>query len=33
MHWNELERSGHFAALESPSSFVEEMRACFRQLR
>ncbi len=33
LHWNELEQGGHFAALESPASFVEEMRACFRSLR
>ena len=33
MHWNELAHGGHFAALESPSSFVDEMRVCFRALR
>ena len=33
MYWNELERGGHFAAFEQPESFVEEVRACFRQLR
>jgi epoxide hydrolase len=32
-HWNELERGGHFAALEQPALFVDELRAFFRQLR
>lgn len=33
IHWNELPRGGHFAALEQPELFVEELRVCFRALR
>ena len=33
IHWNELERGGHFAALEQPVVFVDELRSCFRSLR
>ncbi len=33
VHWNELEKGGHFAAFEQPETFVEEVRTCFRQLR
>jgi pimeloyl-ACP methyl ester carboxylesterase len=33
IHWNELERGGHFAALEQPELFVQEIRACFAALR
>lgn len=33
IHWNELERGGHFAALEQPELFVQEVRNCFRVLR
>jgi pimeloyl-ACP methyl ester carboxylesterase len=33
IHFNELERGGHFAALERPESFVDEVRSTFRQLR
>lgn len=33
IHWNEVDRGGHFAALEQPALFVEEVRACFRHLR
>jgi pimeloyl-ACP methyl ester carboxylesterase len=32
-HWNELARGGHFAALEQPELFVDELRAFFRQVR
>jgi epoxide hydrolase len=32
-HWRELDRGGHFAALEQPDLFVEEVRAAFRPLR
>jgi len=32
-YWNEPPRGGHFAALEQPALFVEEVRACFRALR
>jgi len=33
VHWNELDRGGHFAAFEQPDLFAEEVRACFRQFR
>jgi pimeloyl-ACP methyl ester carboxylesterase len=33
VHWNELGKGGHFAALEQPQLFVNELRACFRALR
>jgi pimeloyl-ACP methyl ester carboxylesterase len=33
LHWNELERGGHFAAMEQPDLFVDEIRTCFRSLR
>jgi pimeloyl-ACP methyl ester carboxylesterase len=33
IHWNELERGGHFAALEQPELFLGELRNCFRALR
>lgn len=33
IYWNELERGGHFAALEQPQVFLQEVRACFAQLR
>jgi len=33
MYWNEVERGGHFAALEQPALFIDEIRACFRPLR
>ncbi|QFU76222.1 epoxide hydrolase [Halioglobus maricola] len=33
IYWNELERGGHFAAMEQPEVFIEEVRACFRLLR
>jgi len=29
IYWNELERGGHFAALEQPEIFVNELRAAF----
>lgn len=32
-YWNELERGGHFAALEQPELFLAELRNCFRALR
>ncbi len=32
-HWGEPDRGGHFAALEQPELFVDELRAFFRQLR
>ena len=33
IHWNELARGGHFAALEQPAIFVDEVRTCFRSIR
>jgi len=30
VHWNELDRGGHFAAFEQPELFTSEVRACFR---
>ncbi len=33
VHWNELEKGGHFAAWEQPELFVKEIRDCFRQFR
>lgn len=33
IHWNELPRGGHFAALEQPETFLQELRDCFRSLR
>jgi pimeloyl-ACP methyl ester carboxylesterase len=32
-YWNELDRGGHFAALEQPDLFVEELRTFFRLVR
>lgn len=33
VHFNELDRGGHFAAFEQPGLFVDEVRAGFRTLR
>ncbi len=33
IHWNDLDRGGHFAAFEQPEIFVDELRTCFRQMR
>ena len=33
IHYNKLDRGGHFAAWEQPQLFTEEMRASFRSLR
>ena len=33
IHWNELDRGGHFAAFEQPDLFVNEVRDCFRSIR
>ena len=32
-YWNELDRGGHFAALEQPALFVDELRSFFRLVR
>src|SRR6266498_1637134 len=33
VHWSEFDRGGHFAAMEAPDLFVQDVRACFRTLR
>lgn len=33
LHWNELDRGGHFAAFEVPDLYVREVRDCFRGVR
>ena len=33
IHWNELDKGGHFAAFEQPELFVTEVRDCFRSMR
>ena len=33
IHFNELDKGGHFAAAEQPAIFVDEIRTCFRQVR
>jgi hypothetical protein len=33
VHWNEVDKGGHFAAWEQPEVFVDEVRAGFRSLR
>ena len=33
VHWNELEKGGHFAAFEQPQIFIKEVSDCFRKLR
>ena len=32
-YWHELDQGGHFASLEKPELFVEELRTCFRKVR
>jgi pimeloyl-ACP methyl ester carboxylesterase len=33
IHWNELDKGGHFAAFEQPEIFAGELRAAFRAIR
>ena len=33
IHWNVLEKGGHFAAWEQPELYVKEIRDCFRLIR
>ena len=33
IHWNRLDKGGHFAAFEQPELFVSELRTCFAKLR
>jgi epoxide hydrolase len=32
-HWAEMPRGGHFAAMEQPDLFVEDVRTFFRTVR
>ena len=32
-YWHQLDQGGHFASLEKPDLFVDELRACFRKVR
>jgi hypothetical protein len=33
LHWTEMPRGGHFAALEQPKLLVEDVRNFFRKVR
>lgn len=33
VHWSDIDRGGHFAAMEAPDLFVEDVRTFFRKLR
>ena len=33
IHFDVLDRGGHFAAFEQPGTFIDQVTACFRQLR
>lgn len=33
IHYNRLDRGGHFAAWEQPALFIDEVRTCFRKVR
>jgi pimeloyl-ACP methyl ester carboxylesterase len=33
VHWTEMPRGGHFAAMEEPDLFVADVRTFFRDLR
>jgi pimeloyl-ACP methyl ester carboxylesterase len=33
IHWEHMEKGGHFAAFEQPGLFVDELRRCFASLR
>jgi pimeloyl-ACP methyl ester carboxylesterase len=33
IHYNRLDKGGHFAAWEQPETFVRELRAAFKPLR
>ncbi|MDG2278583.1 MAG: epoxide hydrolase, partial [Pseudomonadales bacterium] len=33
VHWQEKETGGHFAAFEQPEVYIDEVRACFRQIQ
>lgn len=33
IHFNDLDKGGHFAAMEQPASYLDEVRTCFRKVR
>jgi pimeloyl-ACP methyl ester carboxylesterase len=33
VHWFEADRGGHFAAMEEPETFVQDVRTFFRLVR
>jgi hypothetical protein len=33
VHWSDFDRGGHFAAMEAPDAFVDDVRTFFRELR
>lgn len=33
VHWTDMPRGGHFAALEQPELLLEDVRALFRRFR
>lgn len=33
IHFNDLDKGGHFAAMEQPASYLDEVRICFRHVR
>ena len=33
IHYNALDKGGHFAAFEQPAVFVDELRTCFSAVR
>jgi pimeloyl-ACP methyl ester carboxylesterase len=33
IHWTEMPKGGHFAALEQPTLLVDDVRAFFRKVR
>jgi epoxide hydrolase len=33
IHWNQLDKGGHFAAFEQPTLFTQELRDCFGKVR
>jgi pimeloyl-ACP methyl ester carboxylesterase len=33
VYWNDLDKGGHFAAFEQPTTFINEVRSCFARMR
>jgi pimeloyl-ACP methyl ester carboxylesterase len=33
VHWAQMDRGGHFPAMEQPELFVEDLRSFFRRVR